>query len=255
MHRHIREQRTVTAERTNAYGTIWLGDFNRHHPLWDEPCNAHLFTRTNLEAAQTLVDLTVDMDLTMALPKHLLTLHAFATKNLTRTDNVFMSSKLTENLISCMTKPAEQPARANHFPIDTELNLKTIPATITTRRNICEVDWKEFDTSLQENLNMSGCATNPKSEREFYQKLEEDTVAIQETIELHVPLSKPSPYDGGPKSCPRCTQKRESREGKHTNSETTQQITCTNSTEMPGTSTPTPSRKPKETTGRSSWSG
>ena len=26
----------------------WLGDFNRHHPMWDEGCNAHLFTRANL---------------------------------------------------------------------------------------------------------------------------------------------------------------------------------------------------------------
>ena len=24
---------------------IWLGDFNRHHPLWDEPRNLHLFTK------------------------------------------------------------------------------------------------------------------------------------------------------------------------------------------------------------------
>ena len=23
---------------------VWLGDFNRHHPQWDNPANAHLFT-------------------------------------------------------------------------------------------------------------------------------------------------------------------------------------------------------------------
>lgn len=36
---------------------IWLGDFNRHHPIWDEERNAHLFTRGALDAAQPLLDL------------------------------------------------------------------------------------------------------------------------------------------------------------------------------------------------------
>ncbi|KAF9051259.1 Endonuclease/exonuclease/phosphatase, partial [Panaeolus papilionaceus] len=30
---------------------MWVGDFNRHHPMWDEERNNHLFTRTNLRAA------------------------------------------------------------------------------------------------------------------------------------------------------------------------------------------------------------
>jgi hypothetical protein len=36
---------------------IWLGDFNRHHPLWDEPRNEHLFTRRNLDLAQPLINM------------------------------------------------------------------------------------------------------------------------------------------------------------------------------------------------------
>ena len=35
---------------------IWLGDFNRHHPMWDEERHAHLFTRAALEVAQLLGD-------------------------------------------------------------------------------------------------------------------------------------------------------------------------------------------------------
>ncbi|KNZ77093.1 hypothetical protein J132_06971, partial [Termitomyces sp. J132] len=31
---------------------IWVGDFNCHHPMWDHPCNLHLFTRSNLEAVE-----------------------------------------------------------------------------------------------------------------------------------------------------------------------------------------------------------
>lgn len=44
---------------------IWLGDFNRHHPLWDEERNAHLFTRRALEAAQPLLDLIDRHDMHM----------------------------------------------------------------------------------------------------------------------------------------------------------------------------------------------
>ena len=45
------------------YGTnadenmIWVGDFNRHHPMWDELRNDHLFTSANLDAAETLLEL------------------------------------------------------------------------------------------------------------------------------------------------------------------------------------------------------
>ena len=34
----------------------WLGDFNRHHPLWDEERNHHLFTPANTQRAQTLLN-------------------------------------------------------------------------------------------------------------------------------------------------------------------------------------------------------
>ena len=46
---------------------IWLGDFNRHHPLWDEERNAHLFTKAALMAAQTLLDLISKYDMQMTL--------------------------------------------------------------------------------------------------------------------------------------------------------------------------------------------
>jgi len=75
---------------------VWLGDFNRHHPLWDEPRNAHLFTCSNLDDAQILLDLLAKYDMHMALPKHLPTLQAMRTGNLTRPDNVFTSSSLLD---------------------------------------------------------------------------------------------------------------------------------------------------------------
>ncbi|KIK13673.1 hypothetical protein PISMIDRAFT_17820 [Pisolithus microcarpus 441] len=68
---------------------VWLGDFNRHHPLWDEERNRHLFTEAALEAAQKVLDLVADYGLVQALPKDVPTLQSSSSGNWTRPDNVF----------------------------------------------------------------------------------------------------------------------------------------------------------------------
>ena len=35
---------------------LWLGDFNSHHPMWDEAQNAHLFMKANLDRVQNIID-------------------------------------------------------------------------------------------------------------------------------------------------------------------------------------------------------
>ena len=86
---------------------IWLGDFNRHHPLWEEERNAHLLTNQHLDHAQPLLELIADYGMIMALPKDTPTLEALATKNWTRPDNVFCTDNTAEHLIHCYTDPAK----------------------------------------------------------------------------------------------------------------------------------------------------
>jgi len=62
---------------------IWLGDFNSHHPMWDENRNAHIFTRSNLDQAQAIIDVMARYNLQMILPKNTPTLCAMATRNYT----------------------------------------------------------------------------------------------------------------------------------------------------------------------------
>ena len=68
---------------------IWLGDFNRHHPLWDEERNGHLFTNSALESAQKLISLLADYGMTQSLPKDIPTLQSSSSGNWTRPDDVF----------------------------------------------------------------------------------------------------------------------------------------------------------------------
>jgi len=55
-----------------------MGDFNTHHPMWDENRNLHLFTRTNLNKAQVVIDAMANYDLQMLLPKDIPTLCTMA---------------------------------------------------------------------------------------------------------------------------------------------------------------------------------
>ena len=55
---------------------LWCSDFNRHHPLWDEDRNRHLFTASALQAADRLLEKIADHNMIMVLPKDIPTLEA-----------------------------------------------------------------------------------------------------------------------------------------------------------------------------------
>jgi retrotransposon-encoded endonuclease len=50
---------------------LWLGDFNQHHPHWDDPNDTWLFTKEALKAAETLIEVVVALGLDLALPSRL----------------------------------------------------------------------------------------------------------------------------------------------------------------------------------------
>ena len=53
---------------------IWCGDFNKHHVMWDEERNHHLFTASALLATNELISYVAEFNLVMALPQGLPTL-------------------------------------------------------------------------------------------------------------------------------------------------------------------------------------
>src|SRR5882724_5984818 len=95
---------------------IWLGDFNLHHPLWDEECNSHLFSRVNLEKSQVLIDALAEFDLKMVLPKDVPMLQALATGNHTRPDNIFISSQLVGSINKVCYTARREPSKVRPHP-------------------------------------------------------------------------------------------------------------------------------------------
>jgi len=131
---------------------IWLGDFNRHHPLWDDPNDERLFTPKVMHAAEVLIEAVVDVGLELALPSGTPTHQHNITKSWSRLDQVFLSEHTEHMLISCDMQTDLQGILTDHLPIITVLDLQMEPATDIPFTNFREVDWEEFGLALETHL-------------------------------------------------------------------------------------------------------
>jgi ribonuclease HI len=192
--RALFESRRRSLPQDSHEEIILLGDFNRHHPLWDDPSNHHLFTRSNLRDAQLLLDLTADYDLHMALPASTPTLISMATKNYTRPDNVFVSDGVLELLLNCTTHPGDQPPSSDHIPIETTLELPLERLPPIKRLDFRKVDWEDFRKSLDQHLNSHNIPREVHNRSSFNDLLTILYDAIQGAISQNVPLVHVSTY-------------------------------------------------------------
>jgi len=65
---HSAHHETAEADENTDSHTIWLSDFNRHHPYWDDHNDTRLFTNKEMEAAEKLLEAVADAGLKLALP-------------------------------------------------------------------------------------------------------------------------------------------------------------------------------------------
>lgn len=173
---------------------FWLGDFNRHHPMWDEERNSHLFTNPALDAAQKLLNLVSDYRMVQALPKDIPTLQSSSTGNWTRPDNVFCTDHSTEAITSCTTDPGQRGPRTDHVPILTVLDLEIPLAPETSARNHREVIWEEFDDYLKDHLAQLPPLAPIVTEVDFQRVTKNLDQVLRDVVEVHVPRSRPCPH-------------------------------------------------------------
>ena len=178
----------------HANHSIWVGDFNRHHPFWEEDRNTHLFAPANLERAQVVLDLASTHDMEMALPKDIPTLCALNSWNLTRPDNVFVSNSLINSLIYCNTEPEKQPVKTDHFPIVTRIDVTVTPSNEMPRFNFRLTDWDQFRNVLTAHLQQIPRPKPITTVDLFDKALSDLTTAAMETINTVVPKVKQTPY-------------------------------------------------------------
>lgn len=180
--------------RTNNAHMIWMGDFNRHHPMWEMTSNAHLFTAANLDAAGILINLLAEYGLTQALPPGIATLEASNTKNHTRPDNVFCSAEIENMFTKCSVEYQLRPIITDHFPIISILDLQPERIITAQRLNFRDVEWDNFKEALSSHLDKHPPPANIHSIDEFETAFAHLTQSIAKTVEDHVPKTKQSPY-------------------------------------------------------------
>ena len=105
---------------TATDSVVWLGDFNRHHPMWEDDSNKHLYEPDDFIAL--MICLLYKHDMLLALPKGIPTLQA-STGNWTRPDNVWCCNTADDPILRCDVVPSIRPPLADHLPIITILDL------------------------------------------------------------------------------------------------------------------------------------
>ncbi|KAF5334100.1 hypothetical protein D9758_016069 [Tetrapyrgos nigripes] len=171
---------------------LWCGDYNRHHPAWDDPNLTHLFTSSAIQDSLILICLLHRFGLIMILPLDTPTFKSNQ-NNWTCPDNVFLTSHSEDLVLSCDVAPELQPNGADHIPIITTLLLPTVHRNPTLRFNFRLTDDKKFSKHLAGELDKipqpHQMDTVDEMERAALNLIE----AVQQTIEAVVPKSSPCP--------------------------------------------------------------
>ena len=173
---------------------IWAGNFNRHHPLWDDPRNCHLFTNHNLDMAEPLLVLIARHRMKMALPEGMPTLRAMSTGNFTRVDNVFLSDMVLNTMIKCTTRPENLPPRTDHFPIETVLDISALLVDVEPWRDFRRVDWEDFIKTFRTRLGRLPTPTVIRTIEKFQERIWRLDKVVNNTIAEKVPLTRPCPH-------------------------------------------------------------
>ena len=172
---------------------IWLGDFNHHHPLWDDPNDDRLFMPKAMDAAEVLIEAIADIGLELALPSRTPTHQHNITRSWSRLDQVFLSDHTDHMMISCDTRTDLRGILTDHLPIVMILNLLMEPAAKAPYPNFREVDWEEFRTSLENQLLGLPPLERILNQHQLDISYEMLISAIQSVIQERVPITEITP--------------------------------------------------------------
>jgi ribonuclease HI len=170
---------------------LWLGDFNRHHPMWEEDTNEHLFEPEDY--ISPLIDLLYKNDMLLVLPKGIPTLHTSA-GNWTRPDNVWRSNTPDNPIVRCDTVPAIRPPLADHMPIITILDLPLPRSEAAKSLDFRLVDWPPINAALTLRLEAESPAALIKTKEEFDEKVDNVVRIITSVLEEKLDDRRPNPF-------------------------------------------------------------
>jgi len=149
---HSRHKDSLEHTTMGEAHIIWVGDFNRHHPLWDSPEDMRLFTNEAMDAAEKLIEAIMDTGLELVLPSGIPTHKHNVTKRWSRLDQVFLSTHSKEVLTTCNMLPEQRGINTDHLPILTELRLEVAVTEAKAIPNFHSMNWDDFRDELRKQL-------------------------------------------------------------------------------------------------------
>ena len=173
--------------------SLWCGNFNCHHPMWEGAHNHHLFTAASMSEFVKLLELVVDHGIEMMLPGDIPTLEVMATKNWMWPDNVFSSSNLADKVVYCTTEPHLWGPGTDHVPILTVIELPIEQVQVAPSYNFREAEWDDFRDELEARLADIPSPAVLSTEGDFSEVVKSLTGIIQDTIQTTVPQTQPCP--------------------------------------------------------------
>ena len=189
LHSFITNNRNKIIASAN-HNMIWAGNFNRHHPLWDNDNNTHLFT---LDHSANLIDLITTYDLNMTLAKGIPMLQHMVTKKYSRPNKFFITNRLINIISNCKVDPTLRPPSTNHFPIITTIQLHQPLAAKQINLNYKATNWTTYKAKLQNKLNNAQIPQQIQHPTQIKIVLDSLTKAIQDTTKEVVPQIKTRP--------------------------------------------------------------
>ena len=169
---------------------MWLSDFNRHHPYWDNPEDTRLFTNEATEAAEKLIEAIADAGLDLALPSGIPTHEHSVTKCWSRLDQVFLSEHSNDLLTTCDIQPEMRGINTDHLPILTEISLEVATMELNSLPNFRDVKWEEFRSELKKQLDKNPAPERIQNQRQLDKRCTELTEVLQEVIRSEVPTTE-----------------------------------------------------------------
>ena len=170
---------------------IWLGDFNRHHPIWEDDINSHLFEPENF--ITPFLDTLYGNDMLLALPKGIPTFQT-NTGRWTRPDNVWRNNSATDPIQRCDVIPNIRPPLADHMPIITVVDLPLPRSETPQSLDFRAADWPVVNETLKNRLLAESPAIRIRTTDEFISKVDTVVRIITEVLKEKLDTKRPSPY-------------------------------------------------------------
>lgn len=122
------EENLATIRPTDDDQMIWMGDFNHHHPLWEDMRNCHLF---NYNTSQLLIDAIADFGMIQLLPQGTPTLQSLSMGNWTHPDNIFRTERILDTMYHAQLPQKQEDQKQTTF----QFNLSSTRASQQPQKN------------------------------------------------------------------------------------------------------------------------